>query len=353
MRLAVVCEVMHPPFDEGIRIFAAELARALSRSHQLLLVSGKDGKLDSQRIHGALTDKYFLTRQLAELLHDFRPEGVVYIPWTSLTARTMVRCWALRRYAPGARLGLVALQPRPVDLISRILSMKRGPDVVMTAGPGSEDQARRLGFATVRIGTGVDLARFRPATSAQRAELKHRAGIDTGRFVVLHVGHLKETRNVGVLERIAGLDGVSCLLVTSTSTVAREDLAQRLRASGVTVMTHHQDRIEFAYRLADAYLFPVTSPLDAIEMPLSVLEAAACGIPIISTPFGGLPGLLGDDAHWVRTPDEMVASVESLARQRGDGAVPEGIRFRVEERSWRKVADALLGAFESAGGGPA
>ena len=349
-RIAVICEVMHPPFDEGIRIFAAELARALSRSHQLLLVSEKEGELDGRTIHGALTDRYFLSRSLADLLHGFGPDGVVYIPWTSLTARTIVRTWALRRYAPGARIGLVTLQPRPVDLLSRVLSMRKGPDIVMSTGPSAQDQARRLGMPTARIATGVDHSRFRPASPEQRAELRRRANIDPDRFVVLHVGHLKESRNVGVLARIAGLTGVSCLLVASTSTVARQELAERLRQSGVTVMTHHQDRIEFAYRLADAYLFPVTSPLDAIEMPLSVLEAAACGLSIVSTPFGGLPDLLGDGARWVRTPDEMVEAIESLAQEKRGSAAAAGARSKVEGQTWERVAAGVVAALEPPGG---
>jgi len=347
-RIAVLCEVMHPPFDEGIRIFAAELARALARSHSLLLLSERDGMLDTLPIHGALTDRYFLSRRLADLIDDFGPEGVVYIPWTSLTARTLVRIWALRKYAPGSRIGLISLQPRPVDLLSRMLSMRKGPDVVMSTGPSAGHQARRLGFHTARIGAGVDRARFRPASAEQRAELRRRAGIDPGRFVVLHVGHLKESRNVGVLARIAGLDGVSCLLVASTSTAAREELATLLRESGVIVMTHHQDRIEFAYRLADAYLFPVTTPLDAIEMPLSVLEAAACGLSIVSTPFGGLPDLLGDSAIWVRTQEEMVDAIGSLARGQVAGGASVA-RARVESQTWERVAADVVAALSSGG----
>ena len=350
-RIAVVCEVMHPPFDEGIRIYAAELARALGRTHKLLLLSEKEGALDTTPIHGALTDRYFLSRQLADLIDGFKPDGVVYLPWTSLTSRTIVRTWALRRYARGARIGLVSLQPRRVDGLSRLLALRKGPDIVMSTGPGTQDQARRLGYRTARIGTGVDHERFRPATPPQRAELRRRAGIDPDRFVVLHVGHLKESRNVGVLERIAGLQGVNCLLVASTSTQARQDLAERLRQSGVTVMTHHQDRIEFAYRLADAYLFPVTSPLDAIETPLSVLEAAACGLAIVSTPFGALPDLLDDAARWARTEDEMVAAVELLTGSRqGETGLGAEARKKVLSMTWDRVAADLVKTLFATGG---
>ena len=59
-RIAILCEVMHAPFDEGIRIFAAGVARSLSKSCETLLVSEKDSELDGHPIHGVLSDRWFL-----------------------------------------------------------------------------------------------------------------------------------------------------------------------------------------------------------------------------------------------------------------------------------------------------
>jgi glycosyltransferase involved in cell wall biosynthesis len=342
-RIAILCEVMHAPFDEGIRNFAAHLARALSASHETLLISQKDSELDGRRIHGALADRWFLSRRLAELLKGFDPDAVVYIPWTSLTSRTIVRLWTLRRRAPRAALAVAALQPRRVGLPMRMLARVGGPDIVMAVGPAAHEQAVRLGLRAVRIRAGVDLARFRPAAADQRARLKSLAGIDPGRYVVLHVGHLKSTRNIGVLGRLARLDGVTCMLVASSSTEVQLRLAARLGEAGVIVETRHQDRIESAYGLADAYLFPAIRALDAIEVPLSVLEAAACDLAIVSTPFGGLPELFQEGIRWSRTSDEIVESVRFLAAGGGAGVSP-GTRRGVEGRSWDRVAGEVLQA---------
>lgn len=344
-RICLICEVMHEPFDEGIRIFAAELARALALSQRkkLLLVSDKDSEIDGLRVHGALSNRYFLSRALAELIGSFSPEALVYIPWTSLTARTLIRVRTLRRYAPGARIAVVALQPRPAGLLSRAIAWSGGPDQVLAAGPASQAQAERLGLRARRIAPGVNHTRFSPVTAEQREMLKRRAGLDPRAFVVLHVGHMKESRNIGVMERVARLENVACVLVASTSTVSDREVAARLMAAGVTLMTHHQDRIEFAYRLADAYLFPVTSSLDAIETPLSVLEAAACGLSIISTPFGGLPELLGQGVSWARTPEEMVQTVRALVSSPGAGG-SAGTRRLVERLTWESTAAQVMAA---------
>ena len=350
-RLCLACEVIHGPLDEGVRIFAASLARCLATSRDLLLISEKDSVLDGMKVHGALANRYFLSPDLARLVAGFAPGEVVYVSWTSLTARAILRSSALRSYARGARVGLVALQPRPSDALSRLIARVSGPDVVLTAGPGVERQARALGLRAARVGAGVDLARFSPAAPDLRAELRRRAGIEPDDFVALHVGHLKGSRNIDVLGEIARLPRVRCLLVASSSTPAEADLAARLGQAGVIVMSHHQDRIERVYQLADAYLFPVTSELDAIETPLSVLEAAACDLTIVSTPFGGLPDLMGSaegsGVRWVRSTAEMIEEVGRLSRARPEAGASAGTRRLVESATWEAVALRALAALEA------
>ncbi|HET6374251.1 MAG TPA: hypothetical protein VFG76_13160, partial [Candidatus Polarisedimenticolia bacterium] len=198
-RIAVICEVMHAPYDEGIRLYAAGLARALARECDLTLASEKDSQLDGILVSGVLTDRYFLRRRLADLLHGARPEGIIYVPWTSLTARTILRVRSLRRYARQARIAVAALQPRRIDLGMRIMSKLRGPDLVVATGPGTLAQATRLSLPVVRLWPGVDTCRFRPSQPGERRAARLAAGMDPNAYVVLHVGHLKEARNVDAL----------------------------------------------------------------------------------------------------------------------------------------------------------
>ncbi len=64
---------MYPPFDEGIRIYATSLAEVLAARHETLLVSEEDADLGGLEVHGALTDRYFLSSRLAGLLATFGP----------------------------------------------------------------------------------------------------------------------------------------------------------------------------------------------------------------------------------------------------------------------------------------
>ena len=50
-------------------------------------------------------------------------------------------------------------------------------------------------------------------------------------------------------------------------------------------------KVQSIVRLSDCYIFPTlnSNKTACIEIPLSVLEAASCNLPIVSTEFGALP----------------------------------------------------------------
>jgi len=59
------------------------------------------------------------------------------------------------------------------------------------------------------------------------------------------------------------------------------------------------------YDAADIYL--QTPSID--NMPLSVLEAFASGMPVVSTRVGGVPSILTDGVHGLLAPDDDAAAV--------------------------------------------
>jgi len=347
-RVALLCEVLRPPLDEGIRIIAANMAREIGARVDLMAAGETDAQVEGVGVQGVLGNRWFISSRLRDSLRRFGPEAILYVPWTSMTPRTLIRCAVLKRYVPRATVAVLACQPRAVGAAMRLSRRIGAPDRVLALGPGAESQAAALDIPAERIDAGVDAGRFRPASPEQRLALRRRAGIDPGAHVVLHVGHLKASRNVGVLEEIARMDGFVAILVASSSTRTERDLAARLAGAGAVVMTHHQDRIEFAYQMADTYIFPVLSPLDAIEQPLSVLEAAACGLNIVSTPYGGLPDLLwggGDTILWEAVPERFAGRIARLL----EGSERRAARRLVEGLTWSRAAGRVLEALAAAG----
>ena len=79
------------------------------------------------------------------------------------------------------------------------------------------------------------------------------------------------------------------LLVTSTLTkseadpILKKDLLSR---PNIKIIDDYVDKMEELYQLSDVYFFPVVESGHCIDVPLSCMEAAACGKPIVTTRFG-------------------------------------------------------------------
>lgn len=84
-------------------------------------------------------------------------------------------------------------------------------------------------------------------------------------------------------------DGNKIVIVGSTSTSQDKQLKDDLENAGIKIIAGYIEHIEELYQLSDVYVFPVKNDHSAIEFPLSVLEAMACNLPVVTTTYGSLP----------------------------------------------------------------
>jgi glycosyltransferase involved in cell wall biosynthesis len=138
------------------------------------------------------------------------------------------------------------------------------------------------------IRLGVDLSQFKHVNEETKFLLRRQYGVPTDKKIALHVGHLNRERGLSdIMDLING--NMQALIVVSTSTKQDQGLKNALVNKGALIVDTFVEHIEHYYQLADIYIFPTQRRTSAIEFPLSVIEAASCGLPIIATPFGGLP----------------------------------------------------------------
>lgn len=129
---------------------------------------------------------------------------------------------------------------------------------------------------------------------------------------------------------------------------ALRQLAVDLHVADAVTFAGRLNRDEMAtlYRQASV----VVNPSLADNMPNSVLEAMACGVPVVSTNVGGVPFLVshGQTALLVPPADEqaMAAALLTVAEDR---ALALGLRARaldeVRRYTWTAVAPLLLAAY--------
>lgn len=136
------------------------------------------------------------------------------------------------------------------------------------------------------IVNGVDPERFRP-DGPGRAELRGRLGIPLDARVVGAVGHLRPVKRYDRLLRAAAdLEGVHVVLVgEGPERAALESLVPACtpRGGGIHLVGHQRDLAPW-YRSMDVLC--VSS--DSEQLPVTLLEAMACGLPACGTDVGDL-----------------------------------------------------------------
>ncbi len=188
--------------------------------------------------------------------------------------------------------------------------------------------------STFSVYPGVDLRKFRPVTHQEKIRLRNKYGLSEKDFIVLHVGHLLPGRNLEVIARAALITKTRLIVVVSPLFAKNQTVERRLKAANIKIISEYLQNIEEIYQLSDLYLFPTVNPGSVIDIPLSVLEALACGIPVVTTPIGGLPELLKNNVIYARNTQEFIEAVSIIKMKRPKGN-PSKI---VADLSWDKTA---------------
>jgi glycosyltransferase involved in cell wall biosynthesis len=183
-----------------------------------------------------------------------------------------------------------------------------------------------------------DIDRFSVATENEKIQLRRKYKIPLNKRVVLHVGHVRPTRNVSTFINVQRLKDVQVLIVDSTSTPQYGGLNEKLRKEGIVIFHRYIPDISEIYKLSDIYVFPVKDEIASINLPLSILEAMACGLPIITTRFGGIEGYFKDDNgfRYFNTEDELIKLISQLEMN------GKSNREKVKEFTWERLVNDMI-----------
>ena len=200
---------------------------------------------------------------------------------------------------PGYRVGFTMLE---VDGIPRAWADAcNAMDEVWTPSHWGAERFRESGVTKpIRVvPLGYDAGRFRPEAGARRA---------SPRFTFLSVFEWGERKAPEILLRayaaaFSGADDV-LLVVRANNHDGHVDVAKQIEALGLPrngppvaflYNTHiRSNQLAMLYRGADAFVLP--SRGEGWGMP--ILEAMACGLPVIATPWSGPSEFLHEDVGY-------------------------------------------------------
>lgn len=340
MRVLYISEALVPPFDEGIKKASWHLLRALQSSHEVLALTSRGNGIPDAGVHRVRANRLLLHLGLMQRVRAFSPERVVYFPTACATLFSFVRVRVLAAYAQ-IPVAMVAFQPREYGRLARALIpvLRAGP--VWAQGEATAAPLREMGCDVHILPPAVDTETFAPADEVRRRVLRAEHGLPLDVPVVLHVGHILPNRNIHALAALQReLQGAAQIVVVGSSAFGVDEaLARALRDAGVVVITRYVERVDELYQMADCYVFPVRSTQGSVEVPLSVLEAMACNLPVVCTPFGELPRLFppGDGVRYVADDAGMIDAVRQALAEK-----PVRTRNRVMGCSWAAAAEKLI-----------
>lgn len=364
-----------PPATGGIQTYAAELAQRLHTRVQALEVlcpgdrrSDRSAERDYpvQRVPGG-TDLFPLASAgfIAERVLRRGFDVAFHTQWQSLPASALLRASGkLRRLAVAAHGKELLL--RPLSATPRLqsiydvarLRLLESADVVLPVSRFTASllpQSRRIRARVQVVSNGVASQRL---SQPEREAFRARHGLGHAR-VLLTVARLVPRKGIDSVLRclpalLGQVDDLHYVVVGEGPDAARlSALAQQL---GVAARVHFLGRVDDAelgscYAGCDAFVLATRAEADSVEgFGLVLLEAAACGRPVVTTDAGGTSEAVRPDVTGLVVPANDHAALEAaLSRVLCDPALAArlgaaGRDYALREASWERVADDVYRA---------
>ena len=352
LRVAHVVQRLAPG---GLEVLAVELARQLAGEHFLVSLEGDASSLKAAwpRLEGTGPNIFGLAKSPGIDLGLVLRLKRLFCE-LSLDAVVTHHVGPLVYAGPAARLSgvgrLVHVEhdvwhyaaPRRRLLVSSIARVTR-PHVVCVS------EAMRLpllrtfrGLPVDVIANGVDLDRF----CGDRRRARRVLGIEDDVHLIGAVGRLEWVKGHDVLIRaVAMLEPKTRLLIVGDGSRRNEleDLARTLGVTERVGFLGHRDDAALILPALDVFCQPSRSE----GLPLAILEAQACGIPVVASDVGGAAAAVCPKSGILTRPDDVTALATALRAALDAPAAVSPRAFVAARFDWRQTLagySKLLGA---------
>ena len=283
-----------------------------------------------------------------DLLHSVDHVAPAWGPWRSVvTLHDLAFLLFPETHTPASRAYYAATGE----------SARRAERVIAVSQRTASDAIRLLGVDPVRVRVvpGAAAPGYAPRPREHLVELAARLGFETTRPYVLFVGTLEPRKNVPLLLEAFGLlrshFEAQLLLVGARGWLDEPIFAAHAR-SGVGDAARFLGPLseeDLAVLYSHAGVFVLPSLYEGFGLP--VLEAMACGAPVVCSNAGPLPEVAGDAAVLLppEAPERWAQSMEAiLSNQRLADALRTKGFARAAAYSWDRAAQATRDVYREA-----
>jgi glycosyltransferase involved in cell wall biosynthesis len=277
--------------------------------------------------------------------HYFYPDGVAAAMIASALGKPLVIT------ARGSDVNVLARLPLPR---ARILRAARAAHRVVCVSAALRSQAIALGMEPGHVEVlrnGVDTALFAPADrAASRRALV--PGLPADAPMLLAVGNLVPEKGLDLAVRtLARLPAAALVIIgdgPERDGLLRLAVELNVRARLFILPPMPQPRLPAAYSAADVLLLASLRE----GWPNVLLEAMACGTPVVAADVGGVREAVGDAGVLLRSRD-AAAWADAVDGVLHDGGARARALAHAQGFDWRSVAERLRDLLGAAASRPA
>jgi len=204
------------------------------------------------------------------------------------------------------------------------------------------DRAVELGASRERIDVvpnGIDKQAFRPRP---RAEARRALGLPEDRPIVLYVGHLNREKGAhDLLTAFASLPrelrATLVMVGDGAGAAACRALAEQLAVPARFVGAQRHETIPVWLAACDVLALPSWNE----GMPNVVVEALACGRPVVATKVGGIPDVVQGASGTLVAPRDVPALAAALTQALTSAHDARAISEALDRPDWATSASLL------------
>jgi glycosyltransferase involved in cell wall biosynthesis len=354
-----------PPWNEGSKNLTWQIASRLTRHtpHLLTTSDGKRPYSPSIHWHGIYSQETLTLKQKLRLVGylALKPPPVdlfhfYFVP--SLFTSCILS--AISRYHQKKSIQTIPSLPAHIPPPERIRELFFA-DRIIVYSQHTQNRLAEWGLQNVtHVDVGIDLARF---TQAQLdSHIRQHLALDNDDVLILFAGEYSRLGSVSVLKRIIpSLIAhcsrchflIACRILLPSDLVVETDLKNFVRSEQIEHRVHFVGEVSnfpALLKASDIFLFPVTDMQGKIDTPLTILEAMAAGLPVVTQAVSPLDEIFGRDSLAL-APDEDVL-VERLLSLAADSSLRQregsrGLEITQQRYDLNKMVAVYEGLYDA------
>lgn len=195
---------------------------------------------------------------------------------------------------------------------------------------------------------GVDIEKFKVESEKLKVEFRKNLGISDKEKVLLFLGRLEREKGVHLLletlpKMIEEFPNIKCLIVGGGPLY--ENLVERTKILGIKSKAIFTGQVAYDetpkyYNIGDIFVLPT---LRVEGFPMTLAEAAACGLPVVASKIGGVPSAVENGkTGFLVNPKEKKALKKTIIKLLGDDNLRKTMSDNAQRKAWENFSQEKM-----------